>query len=415
MEVRMSPASKSKGAGTVFLVIIAFMAIAAGSAWIIHTVLNGKEIPFIGKNFSTPASEQAAPGTAQPASGGIPGSSEPAPSSPPPSALPGGIIVESLPGGSASEGSSLPGGPVAPPVTPTVDGAGGGGEASSGLLVVPGAPESASSPAGEDAVVRPAFVGDVAAFLAQNYWPEGTHPAADKGGITTASLRWANLRYGAELRSLNGSQGDAHQARNAILNYVLNPGMIGRLYSLYADAFVTALSREASARSVEEKNVARFLTAAEKKEMFILYAAYAARVASALERYADNPGIAARVEAYADASAKVEEANKAYIESSVAYESSMEGQDKSAMTVARLKRDKDAATYQKRIRERESAHDALVAAMSRDGKVRRNDDTLVYVAFWSYRRGPNSAPGLRACAKALSDMSAKLSSASKGL
>jgi hypothetical protein len=124
--------------------------------------------------------------------------------------------------------------------------------------------------------------------------------------------------------------------------------------------------------------------------------------------------MSAKIEAYADAVALVEEANKAYIESVIAYESSAEGNDNNVITTARLKRDKEAATYQKRIRERETAHKNLVAAMS-GGKSGGSSDTLVYVAFWVYRRGPDRAPALHASAKALSDMSVKLSAAEKSL
>jgi hypothetical protein len=134
------------------------------------------------------------------------------------------------------------------------------GNSAAGLLVAPGTYSSQPAPAGGDAVVRPAFVDDIAMFLAQNYWPKGTHPSAKNSGITTASLRWANLRYGAELRSLNG--------RQAVLHYVLNLATVSNLYAMYADSFVASLARGAETRSVGEGDARRFLTSAEKKEMF---------------------------------------------------------------------------------------------------------------------------------------------------
>lgn len=425
----MSAPQKSKGGGTIVLLVVLFLAIAGGSAWIIHTVLSGEDPPFIGSQggSSSPGgttspehgtSATTPPGVLAPlppatgVGGGAAQSGETGTSSTPSATLPGGVVVESIPGGTAESGTGISGETVAPPV---ISGENSGrentpeqnGGPAANLLVVPGTPVSQSAPAGEDAVVRPAFVDDIATFLAQNYWPRGTHPSAKSGGITTASLRWANLRYGAELRSLDG--------RQAVLHYVLNPATVGRLYTMYADSFVSSLARGAEVRSVGEGSARRFLTSDEKKEMFSIYSSYAARVSGALERYAATAGMAAKVEAYAESETLVEEANKIYIESVIAYENSVEGNDNNVVTTARLKRDKEAATYQKRIREREAAHKSLVTAMSGGKPGGGSSDTLVYVAFWAYRRGADSAPALKACAKALSDMSAKLSATAKSL
>lgn len=279
------------------------------------------------------------------------------------------------------------------------------------LLLVPGAIATPPPAAREDAVVRPAFVNDIAAFLAQNYWPKNTHPSARRGGITTASLQWANLRYGAELRDLDGSRGDPGSARRAILGYILNPAAVGRIYGLYAEGFIAALHQEAEKRLVGEGDGKRALTDAEKREMFGIYAGYAARVGAALENYAEDSTMPQKVEIYAEAEKTVQDANRAYMESMLAFEEASHGVNSANTNAARLRMDKEAATYQKRVRERETARNTLVAAMSK-GKANR-DDTLVYAAFWAYRRGADSASSLRACSKVFGDMSAKLNAASR--
>ncbi|CAK7066546.1 MAG: hypothetical protein DELT_01661 [Desulfovibrio sp.] len=453
---------KSRGAGTVFLLIIVFLGVAGGSAWFIHSILNGDDVAVSQPTAGSSTEPGSASGSIQdgdvppppsvlaplPPATGVPGTTGPDGQGAGQAAgsaqtgdgagtgaqtLSGGVTVESIPGGTAD---TAPGSAMAPPVIG--DSVGDSHASQTGaepdsasqatqtdpLLVVPGASSGVSSGAspgvssgassaasqgqGGDAVVRPAFVDDIALFLAENYWPKGTHPSAGTGGSTTVSLRWANLRYGAELRGAGGSTA----ARAAVLQYVLNPATVSKLYGMYADPFVSSLSRAAETRSVS----GRLLTDAERKEMLTIYASYAARVANALERYAATPGMAAKVETYSQAESVVAEANKAYLESVALFESSSEGADANAITVARLKRDKEAATYQKRIREREAARRDLVAAMSPGGKaVTSGGDTLVYVAFWAYRRGADSAPGLRACAKALTDISGKLTAAAKSL
>lgn len=424
----MSASQKSKGGGTIVVLVVLFLAIAGGSAWIIHTILNGKELPFIGSFGGTPSqSGTAATGGEAPATTppGVPASLPPAASaggeriqsgeagttpSQGGTTLPGGIVVESIPGGAAASGTGMSGNIMVPPRvvgenaerenTPEQI-----GNTGPRLLVAPGTSFPQPVGAGEDAVVRSAFVDDIAAFLTQNYWPKGTHPSAKNSGITTTSLRWANLRYGTELRSLDG--------RQAVLHYVLNPATINKLYSMYASSFVASLAHAAETHSVGEGGAKRLITDAERKEMFAIYSSFASRVSGALEQYAAAPGMVAKVETYARAATLVEEANKVYLESVIAYENSVEGTDNNVVTTARLKRDKEAATYQKRIREREAAHGALVNAMNGGKTNAGSGDTLVYVAFWSYRRGADSAPALRACAKALSDMSTKLATMSK--
>lgn len=424
----MSASQKSKGGGTIVLLVVLFLAIAGGSAWIIHTILSGEELPFIGRQGGTsPQSGTVAAGGGAPVTTppGVPAPLPPATSvgdertqsgeagtapSQGGSTLPGGVVVESIPGGIAANGAGMSGNTMASPRVADENAERENTPEQSDnvgprLFVAPGSDPSQPVGADEDAVVRPAFVDDIAAFLTQNYWPRGTHPSAKNGGITTTSLRWANLRYGAELRSLDG--------RQAVLHYVLNPVTVNKLYSLYAGSFVTSLVRAAETYSVGEGEAKRLLTGAERKEMFSIYSSFAARVSGALVQYAAAPGMVAKVETYAKAEALVEEANKVYIESVIAYENSMEGTDNTVATAARLKRDKEAATYQKRIRERETARRSLVRAMSGGKTDVGSGDTLVYVAFWAYRRGADSAPALRACAKALSDMSAKLAAMAK--
>lgn len=462
------PATKSKGIGTILLVLLLLLGVAGASAYFIHKILSGEDVlPGItarlgdsGTTGSTAPGGPAAPGgpgvAGDPAATGGPGvaggpaavggpaaapgqgpgpvaSTEPVPPGqlvvppasipPPPPPLPGDPPVDlntglvAIPGG---EGVQTPGHVpptvyVAPPHLPR-DGQDALPEAPSGetappVLLVPGFIAPPPQSVREDAVVRPAFVNDIAAFLAQNYWPKNTHPSATRNGITTASLQWANLRYGAELRGVD-SRTDPGAVRRAILGYVLNPAAVGRIYGLYADGFVAALKQEADRRSVGGANARRSLTVSEKKEMFGIYADYASSVSFALENYAADSAMPGRVRAFAEAEQAVQDANRVYMESMLAHEEAEESGDRARVTAARLRMDKEAATYQKRIRERETKKDALVGAMAK-GRNRHAEDTFVYAAFWAYRRGDDSAQSLRACAKALSDMSAKLTAASR--
>lgn len=412
--------TKSKGGGTILIVLVLLLGVAGASAWFIRGILNGKDAPAATTGTAASAAdERGEPATLPTTTVGASGASDSdgAPGSASADVPPGQFVAPpaNIPVATADAGQSggLPG--SAPDgLPPAMSAVGAERDAdlpdtpAPNLLMAPGTTAQTPLPAGEDAVVRPAFVNDIAAFLAQNYWPKNTHPSARRSGITTASLHWANLRYGAELR---GS--DPSLTRRAILGYILNPTAVGRIYGLYADGFASALRQEADRRLVGEGDGKRPLSTAEKKEMFGIYSGYAARTGSALERYATDPAMPDRVQAYAEAEQAAHNANRVYMESVMAHEEAAESGNKPQVTAARLRMDKEAATYQKRIREREGARNALVRAMSRDNKVSGSDDTLVYAAFWAYRRGPESSPALRSCAKALGDMSAKLAAESK--
>lgn len=427
--------SKSKGAGTILLVLVLLMGVAGASAFFIHKILTGED-PIASIKEAAGITDSAPDGAGGTPRNGAPAVLTPGETARPSEAAPPATSADPVPPGQFvvppagapdvfaenPDGTAQTPGTEADPfdnglVPPTYDGdepdpdSGMPADPAPNLLLVPGAIAAPPAAAREDAVVRPAFVDDIAAFLAQNYWPKNTHPSARRSGITTASLQWANLRYGAELRDLDGRRGDPGSARRAILGYILNPAAVGRIYDLYADGFTAALRQEADKRLVGEGNGKRALTAAEKKEMFGIYAGYASRVAAALDNYAADSTMPQKVEAYAEAEKIVQDANRAYMESMLAFEEASLGTDRANTNAARLRMDKEAATYQKRVRERETTRDSLVSAMSK-GKAGR-DDTLVYAAFWAYRRGADSAPSLRACAKALGDMGTKLNAASR--
>ena len=418
--------TQSKGGGTILLVLFMLAGIAGASAFFIHSVLTAKETPppTVEQSEKAKDPDDLGPPVVLTPSAPLGQDAPPAATTP----LPPGQFVapptdlaeqpsreaEIL---TAAVSSQIPPASLAEPVPEQVEPRvdiirNSPPDPAPNLLLVPGAIESPPPAAREDAVVRPAFVNDIAKFLAQNYWPKNTHPSARNSGITTASLQWANLRYGADLRGADGRQGDSRGARHAVLNYVLKPPAIDRIYGLYADGFVAALKQEANRRTVGEGNGKRPLSEQEKKEMLGLYANFATRIANALENYAADATMPAKVQAYSQAEQAVQEANRIYLESMVAHEEAAESRDKAKVVAAQLRMDKDAATYQKRVREREAARSALVEGMSKKQNG-YGDDTLVYTAFWAYRRGENSASSLRACSKALGDMSAKLAGAAR--
>ena len=249
-------------------------------------------------------------------------------------------------------------------------------------------------PAGQDSIVGLALVQDLARFLAENYWPAGTHPMAGEHGISTAGVKWANTRYGGQLRGFEAGSDDSAQTRKRVLNYVLMPSMVRALYGLYDDRFYESLQSEAAAQKRGPGKSP--LAPAQMAEMFGIYSGMAANLAGAVRAYVHTPHLRPLVAAYAQASQETAAAYAAYTES----------RDHANA----IRQSETAQAYQNALKHREQAKSTLASAMRRGGAGQGLDaDSLVYTAQWLYRRGDQSAPALSALAEILDDCALRLS------
>jgi hypothetical protein len=234
--------------------------------------------------------------------------------------------------------------------------------------------------------VSAALVRDIAAFLAANYWPAGTHPAARNHGISTVSVSWLNHRYGGQLHGFAVARDTPVASRERVLQYAFTPSMLRALYRLYSERFFAALRTEAAAqrRGPAESP----LTRAQTAEMFGIYSGMAESLAGAVRAYAATPQIRSLVAAHARAAT---EASGAY----ATFAESREHGDGVAVSKA-------SHIYQDALKRREQAKDALAAAMRRGGAGSGIEaESLVYIAQWLYRRGEHTGATLDALAEIL--------------
>lgn len=257
------------------------------------------------------------------------------------------------------------------------------------------APASRALPvgaAGVDSVVGVGIIDDLAAFLAENYWPLGTHPLAKDRGISTAGLKWANAKYGGKLQGFSVNPNDLPRERARVLRYVYMPSMIQGLYALYGERFFTALERNALAQRRGPEQ-ARF-TNGQMADMFGAYAAMARGLAGCVRAYANTPDIRSRLAAYMGAVDAAEAAYARFSEASQAHAADA---------------DQAAHLYQAAVVKREQQRENVAAAMRRGGATSGLDtDAVVYTAMWLQRRGAPHPETLRAlsamfdsCAKRL--------------
>ena len=251
--------------------------------------------------------------------------------------------------------------------------------------------ETLPMPPREDTVVPVTFVDDLAAFLAENYWPEGTHPLARGKGVTTASLKLANLKYGSQLHGLNAPSDNSTAQRQQVLQYVFLPSMLQGLYALYSPRFVQALDQQAHLQTRGDSETP--LTEAQIGEMYGLYATQVKGLADTIKAYSQQPEARKLVSAYDRASSGASEAYRRFTE----------GKETDSGELV------NASRYQEAVIQREQAREDLANALRSEGSVKGLDsDTLVYTAQWLYRRGEGQEQTFRALAAVLEACASKL-------
>lgn len=256
---------------------------------------------------------------------------------------------------------------------------------------------------GADAIVTTAFVSDLANYLADNYWPVGTHIAAVNSPASTAGISGAGQRYGSELTGFATNSPaagrDYLRERSMVLNYVYTPPMIKALSHLYADRFAAQLAQAGLEQTRTRNGKSASLSKAEVAEMLRYYADYARGVGSALMAYNASPGIDALAHNYTLAQVAAHEANIKFQEAQYLAESDKDKSRRQERNAAEALK-KAEQEYRLYMLEQERAKEAVVHAMSRGTTRRIGDQSLLYIAGWASRRGDNAGASHEAAAEA---------------
>lgn len=249
----------------------------------------------------------------------------------------------------------------------------------------------AAASQGQDAVVSLAFIQDAAAYLAQNYWPAGTHPMAVRGGMSTAGARELNMRYGVRLQGLGGNAAtvDFHSARASVLSYLFIPGTLRTVTDLYAERFAVALADEGMKSQTLADGTTKRLTKAQTADMLIYYANYARSVGDALHAYAAQSAVSDALRAYTQAQEDFYTANMRYLDAQqnlTLAEDRQDGSGKEALEeAAKLER-----RYRQAVQKKDAAAKTVTALLAQGNARRLDSGTLLFLAAWANRRGENA-------------------------
>ena len=263
-----------------------------------------------------------------------------------------------------------------------------------------------------DSTVTPRFVSDLAEFLVNAYYPKGTHPAAANSGISTLALKSMNLRYGGALVGLNKPVDDPAERRKFVLRYVMMPSMIRALYSLYVDAFLSHMVREAGElERTPQGGEARKISPREQAEMFNIYATHTRTLAAIFRACAADREIERHMLVYWDAEKATQDADMAFQEAQEARELAQSG-GAGDPAEARAGADKAGTSYRDAVIKRENARSALISVLRGHPGVRGlGDDQMLYAVAWIERRLreiPNALNALDAISNMLDNLAARM-------
>ena len=318
----------------------------------------------------------------------------------------------------AGVGDVLRDSPPPPPVSVTSPSTAPGTLAGQNVLGSVGAPVDGSAPAGqygqtgvqsgpltaqkvtEDSRVRFEFVEDLAAFLVSRFKP------GPQGGALNVSVQSLNQRYGMKLA---GVASDGKGGRDALLRYAFNPTMLRGLYGLYADRFLDAVNREASAKGFAPEQV---------KQLHMALAGRLVLLAGGLEGVASVPNLDSRLRSAEKVAETAVDINAQMSEAVFAVDQLRESNaSNSQISTAQLRVDGLSARYRRALEERASAQRGVVAAIRQGGGQALDDDTLLFLAQWVDRRlraDPQALVSVQTAAGILRDLARRSAQTATG-
>jgi len=243
----------------------------------------------------------------------------------------------------------------------------------------------------DDAVVRVAFIDDLAAWMVAGYTP-----ATSRGGrgMISVGIQSANARYGVGMQGLSWIGDDLPAGRAEALAYVYTPSMLDALYRMYIDHFMDAMATASEGPRKDGK----VLEPEQIAEMYRLYARRFRSLSGAMQGIAAETDLRERAARIHTASQKMMEANSRYMEAVFAFDQARaSGGNEKAVDTARMSMETASDAYQQATYERDQLREELIGIIRNNPEARSlGDDNVLYVALWVDRRLQKSPQALDA-------------------
>ncbi|MCF8107958.1 MAG: hypothetical protein K9J81_03095 [Desulfohalobiaceae bacterium] len=253
----------------------------------------------------------------------------------------------------------------------------------------------------QDMFLTSFVVKDAAEYFVEQYHPGGSPNDPDGQGTLDVSFKTLNARYGLELVGVKNTGLSLKRAREKILSFLMDPGVLQQSYDLAADDFIRSLIKKAESsekfsRVRSDAGQPATLQAARVSTFLRLCSAYFQNVAGILEVLAEEKEPSVLVTAYFQAEQEATEAHYMYNKASYAYKDFLSSVQENATatddqqdTLKKLKTEREAAAeaFRQAIQEREQIRKDLTDVIERRiGELQLDSHDVLYIAQWVQRR-----------------------------
>lgn len=255
-----------------------------------------------------------------------------------------------------------------------------------------------SSPVSKEDIITKYFLQDLIEYILEQFYPPQSKNNQNDIAKSNLSFKEVNARYGLQLTGLRYESESLDRARREILNKVLQPQRLNRIFSRYVDEFINKLEKKAEAKEyefVEKKGEIekRKLEPAHIREMFRLNSKYLQDVATVFNVLASKSVLSDLIRKYL----RYERISKyAYMNSTAIDKSSQSGQAVTEningnfsreMQDVENKRKLSPKQYRRVLKNREEFRNKILGAIKME--IPENDiaeHEILDISKWVYRR-----------------------------
>ena len=254
----------------------------------------------------------------------------------------------------------------------------------------------------QDVFLTSFVVKDAAEYFVSHYYPAESRNNPGPEGTLDVSFKTLNARYGLELVGVKNTDMPLDKAREKVLSFLMDPGVLQRSYELAADDFIRSLIHQAEnsdSFSAGPASEGQSPTGSRPRvsEFLRLVSRYLRDVGAVLEALSADRKSASLVQAYLRADQEATQAHYTYNQKTYALEnfvkqaeespSEIPGQEGPKLEQLRAEKQAAAEAFRQAIQERERIRQELMSLItSRTGAVRLDSHDILYLAKWVQRR-----------------------------
>lgn len=240
------------------------------------------------------------------------------------------------------------------------------------------------SPGEHDPFLPSPLVRRMAFWMADQYFPKGTHPRARNEGVLAVGISAADA-YAAGLFGGDAVSAENQPLYHRALDYAFTVDMLEALYLMHIDTFTEAFFRALDASRRSQNNAERPLSPAEKAECVHLYAIFLEQLSGGLKAYAELPENSRRLGAWLSARERLETAKTRLIDARAEH-SRLQGRGVDATESGQLLQLAERAQEQGELAEARTRENFLEALRANPATAGIDSGTLLYISCWAERR-----------------------------